>query len=69
MGAIFKKPEDLNKKSTKILSSWGEKLVALDFFNQFGDKIELKDNNHKVLLICSASGEIDNTINSLLEVF
>ncbi len=40
MGAIFKKPEDLNKKSTKTLSSWGEKLVALDLFNHFGDKIE-----------------------------
>ncbi|MBA7544741.1 hypothetical protein ES705_37102 [subsurface metagenome] len=43
MGAIFKKPEELYKKSTKTLSSWGEKLVALDFFNQFGDRIEYID--------------------------
>lgn len=40
MNAIFEKPEELYKKSTKTLSSWGEKLVALDFFNQFGDRIE-----------------------------
>ena len=40
MVTIFEKPEELNKKSTKTLSSWGEKLVALDFFNQFGDRIE-----------------------------
>ena len=40
MGTIYKKPEEIIQRSAKTLSSWGEKLVALDFFIQFGEKIK-----------------------------
>jgi len=71
---LFQKIKILEKsvvyiKSINSIAEPRQKNLRGAFIELIEDLYDLKNNNHKVLLMCSASGEIDEKIKSILEDF